>query len=203
VGDREVTKAVYVIGGAGAGKSTFMADLFTVGQFAPEPLEDFHSKRNAKALVTLRGHRLWVTDQDGLQGLYIGLLRDQFPGTDGLDRATSPTGEEWLREGKHEEFDFIVSEGNTLGTRRFLTALHDTTDLLLVHLWAEEFVKELRFYERGSDQSMSFVTATATRSKNLLRDMNALGVKSLNVDTTSIPEWDESLEACVSHLQVG
>jgi hypothetical protein len=194
-----MTKAIYIIGGAGTGKSTFMNQLFEKVGLEHMELEDFHSKPNKKAVVTLRGHR--VVSQDNQRGLYIGLLRDQFPGTDGLDRATSPTGKEWLELGKHKEFNFLIGEGNTLGTRPFLTALHEHTELLLVHLEAEEFVRELRFLERGSKQSMMFVLGTATRSANLLADMQKIGVRSLLVDSADPESWDFGLEVCRVHLE--
>lgn len=195
-----MTKSVYVIGGAGTGKSTFMADIFDAAHLVAAPLEDFHVKANKKNDVTLRGHR--VHNQVDAQGLYIGLIRDQFPGTDGLDRATSPTGEEWLQLGKHKEFDFIISEGNTLGTRRFLTALHQETDLLLVLLEADEFVRELRFLERGSNQSLQFVLGTATRSRNLFNDMAKQDVRGIIADSSDMGAWNSTLEDCLRHLEL-
>lgn len=196
-----MTQSLYVIGGAGAGKSTFMSDLFDVMGLEHMELEDFHVKPNKKNDVTLRGHR--VVSQNNRRGLYIGLLRASFPGTDGLDRATSPTGEEWLQIGGAKKFDFVLGEGNTLGTRRFLSALHEHTDLLLIHLWAEEFIKELRFRERQSSQSSSFVTSTATRSDNLLRDMTKIGVRSLSIDSSDSESWDETLQTSRNHLISG
>jgi hypothetical protein len=163
-----------------------------------EPLEDLHSLRNKKALVTLRGHR--VHDYDGRDGIYLGYLRESFPGTDGLDRASSPVGEDWLRNCSEDVPEFILAEGATLATRRFLTALHETTDLLLVYLYADDFVKELRFLQRGSNQDPQFVLATATRSENLLRDMNKIGVRFLDIDSSDSARWEAGLSQAVSHI---
>jgi hypothetical protein len=104
-----MTRSVYIIGGAGAGKSTFMSELLAQIGGSPGPLEDLHTARNARGnLVTLRGHFI------SPDGLYIGCIRDSFPGTDGLDRASSLPGKEWLDAGHHERLGWIVAEGATL-----------------------------------------------------------------------------------------
>lgn len=155
---------------------------------------DLHAKPNKKNVVTLRGHDL----SDG--GLYLGCMRESFPGTDGLDRASSVTAEEWLDLGMHSGCRYIVAEGATLATRRFISALHRHTSLLLVHLVADDFVKDLRFAQRGSNQADSFITGTATRSENLVRDMAKLGVESRTVDTADPDEWSEAMEAALAHV---
>lgn len=172
-----------------------MAELLDLLGREMGPLEDLHSKPNKKSVVTLRGQRL------GTDGLYLGCMRDSFPGTDGLDRASSPTGEEWLLLGAHQEFQFIVSEGSTLATRRFLTALNAETDLLLLCLHAEDFIKDLRFQARGSTQAESFVKLSATRATNLAHDMWRLGVKVRDVDTADPAEWENALEVSQTFLQ--
>jgi hypothetical protein len=161
-------------------------------------LEDLHARRNAKALVTLRGHRL--DSRTGKHGLYLGKMRDNFPGTDGLDRASSATGVEWLQRNGFEEFRFIVGEGATLATRPFLSELAARTELLLLHLWADDFVKDLRFTERGSEQDPRFVEATATRSANLLQDMGVRAAKALSIDSASPEEWEDSLTVCLDWI---
>lgn len=187
-----MTRSVYVIGGAGSGKSTFMDQL--LGRLGVEmgPLTDLASKPNARGTkVTLRGHGL--VGEPG-EGLYIGCMRDSFPGTDGLDRASSIAGELWLELGDLPKY--IVAEGATLASRRFIGALHKHTELLLVHLHADEFVKELRFMERGSNQAEQFVRQTATRSANLERDMRKLGVRVYLCDTADPDGWEVALRFC-------
>jgi shikimate kinase len=195
-----MTRSVYLIGGAGAGKSTFtswvMADLVEF----QGPLEDFHSLRNTKALVTLRGHRL--VDGGSRDGLYLGCIRESFPGTDGLDRASSPVGEAWLQQGGAGEFDFIVSEGATLATRRFLAALQDHTDLLLVHLHADPETVQRRFDERGSKQDPTFVKNTVTRSRNLLVDMEKRGCRAISIDTADRDSVELGLDLVSRHLRM-
>lgn len=190
-----MTNSVYIVGGAGTGKSTFTAQLLEDMGGLMGPLHDLHSLRNAKALVTLRGHDVLAGD---MGGMYLGCMRDEFPGTDGLDRASSPVGEAWLQAGFLP--DFIISEGATLATRRFVAALHDYTNLLLVHLHVDDFVKELRFAERGSNQDPSFVLSTETRSSNLVKDMEKYGVSVLDLDSSDPVAWDAAKQACETHL---
>ena len=190
-----MTRSVYIIGGAGTGKSTFMAALLDGHDL--EPIRDLHSKPNKKNVVVLRGHHV-----DGGEGLYLGRWRESFPGTDGLDRATSPCGAEWLEMGGALSYGFILGEGATLATRPFIRALAEHTDLLLVHLYAEDFVKELRFAERGSTQPDSFVTATATRALNLWSEMKAAGVSDLDVDSADPQRWGYALNRARKHLRI-
>jgi hypothetical protein len=190
-----MTRSVYVIGGAGSGKSTFTAELLeTIGSEMGK-LRDLHTKRNARGNpVTLRGHD---TD-DG--GLYIGCMRDEFPGTDGLDRASSIAGEEWLEQAGADAYSYIIAEGATLATRRFLYALQDRTELLLVHLFVDELIADLRFLQRGSSQDPRFVLNTVTRSANLLRDMQDRGALTATVDTADIGQWSTAQKLCLAHL---
>lgn len=189
-----MTQSVYLIGGAGSGKSTFMDQLLARLDLPMGPLVDLASRPNARGVkITLRGHYL------GEEGVYVGCMRESFPGTDGLDRASSIAGELWLEQAHLP--DFIVSEGNTMATRRFISALHKHTSLLLVHLQADDFVKELRFLQRGSTQAEQFVRQTATRAANLLDDMRRAGVDDMSIDTAYPKDWDWALQACWVHLK--
>jgi len=129
-------------------------------------------------------------------GLYLGCMRDSFPGTDGLDRVSYIPGEEWLANGSLP--DILVGEGATLAVRRFLYALDVTTDLLLIYLTT--MVKDLRIQERGAEQDEKFVAATATRSRNLALEMNKAGVKVWEVDTGYPEEWHQALSIVQDHL---
>lgn len=192
-----MTQSVYLVGGAGAGKSTFTAELMEEVVYSEGILEDLLSLKNAKALVTLRGHRVW--DRKDREGLYLGCLRESFPGTDGLDRASSPVGEAWLKAGDLPEF--IISEGATLATRRFIGALAETTDLLVVHLFVDNETREARFAERGSSQNPQFVANTVTRSRNITAFAEAAGASTLEVNTASSDAWSLSLDLVAEHLR--
>lgn len=188
-------RSIYIVGGAGVGKSTFTSQLLDEIEANPlGPQEDLWSKPNAKVVVTLRGHRTQGS------GMYLGKMRDSFPGTDGLDRASSPTGEEWLDRFQHLDLDYIIGEGATLATERFLNALHRRTDLLLVHLVCDPEVKAKRLADRGSDQAETFVLGTATRSANATAKMRAVGANVLGIETSSDMDWEIGLDICKAHL---
>ena len=187
-----MTRSVYVVGGAGTGKSTFMAELLE----ALDPgdigaLVDLHSKRNAKANVTLRGHYLEMSVG---HALYLGVLREgNHPGTDGLDRASGLTGEEWLETEAHLP-PFILAEGATLATTRFLGALNRTTELMVILLTCDdEAEKARRFEQRGTTQKSSFVKSTATAAANRYAELEKEGARSLCVDSTDPAAWDVAL----------
>jgi hypothetical protein len=189
-----VTRSAYIVGGAGTGKSTFTGELLDALRVTLGPLEDLHTKPNRKSTVRLRGHYA------GPDGLYLGCMRESFPGTDGLDRVSSPVGVEWLQLGLHDRLGWIVGEGATLCTKPFLAALADHTDLLLVHLHAAPEVKAERFTRRGSDQAAQFVKATATRALNRYVEARASGVRTLSIDTADDAAWELGLEIVETHL---
>lgn len=189
-----MTRALYVIGGAGVGKSTFMSRVMRGYEFGP--LQDLHSKKNAKAVVTLRGHTI---KSRHTEGVYLGVDREEFPGSDGLDRASSPTGKEWL-----ENFELppvIVSEGATLATRPFLYALQEHTDLWVMVLTCEPMVHDLRLLARGSGQEPSFVQATITKTENLALDLSNAGVQLYEVDTADQASWFQGIADARTFLE--
>lgn len=188
-----MTKSAYIIGGAGTGKSTFTQTVLDISNRSMGPLEDLYSKPNSRGtMITLRGHQV------GIDGMYLGCMRESFPGTDGLDRVSYIPGEEWLATALLP--DWILGEGATLAVRRFLYALDVTTDMLLVWLVTDEKVKEARFAERGSSQDPKFVAATATRSENLAHEMSKAGAHIWTIDTDSMDEWEQGLEIVSEHL---
>lgn len=188
--------SLYLVGGAGTGKSTFMSELLAEMGASLGALADLHGVPNAKGtVVTLRGH---ATDSDGL---YIGCMREHFPGTDGLDRASSIAGEAWLDQGGAESYRYLLAEGATLATDRFLQALERHTDLLLLHLTcADEQVKEDRFRRRGSNQASSFVVATVSRAANRAREARERGTRVCDLDATDPVAWDLALDLAGAHL---
>lgn len=191
-----MTRSVYIIGGAGTGKSTFTQALLERIGGPMGPLVDLYSKPNSRGtVITLRGHGI-LDGPD--EGIYLGCMRDEFPGTDGLDRVSYIPGEEWLVQGDLPAF--LVGEGATLAVRRFLYALDVTTDLLLIHLTTDEMVKEIRLNQRGAGQDEKFITATATRSRNLAEEMRKAGTYTVDVDTSEMYDWGIALDMAVSHV---
>jgi hypothetical protein len=186
-----VTRSLYIIGGAGTGKSTFMAEVLDRLGAELGPLENLHALQVHKNLVTLRGHRF----QDGV---YLGVMRDSFPGADGLDRVSGMTGEKWLADAPLPRR--IVGEGLTLATRRFLSMLNTRTDLVVMHLVADPEVTASRCRERGSEQKETFVTGTATRMANLAAWCRETGITTCTFDSSAYDEWDICLDLAVAHV---
>lgn len=181
-----MARAVYILGPAGVGKSTFTEKVMRGYEFGP--LEDLHAKRNARYLVTLRGHRV---ESQYVSGLYLGAHRDEFPGTDGLDRASSATGVDWLMSAELPEV--IVAEGATLATRPFLATLSIATELQVYSLTCDPVVHDLRLAGRGSGQAGTFVQSTVTKSLNLVQELTKQGVEVKHVDTADESSWFQAL----------
>lgn len=194
-----MTPAVYIIGGAGSGKSTFMHQLLEEVSDMMGPLTDLHERRNAKALVSLRGHQIPI-NWSRKPGIYLGKMRDSHPGTDGLDRASHQVGIEWLERGMHEQYKFVLAEGFVLATKGFLAALDEHTDLLLVSLWVGPEERERRFKERGTNQSENFVKSTATAAFNRTREQEERAGRVLRVDTSDDLAWDLAIDLAGQHL---
>lgn len=193
-----MTPAVYIIGGAGSGKSTFMHQLLEEVSAGPlSPLTDLHERRNAKALVALRGHQV---PANGKPGIYLGKMRDSHPGTDGLDRASHQVGIEWLERGMHQNYRYVLAEGFVLATRGFLEALDKHTDLLLISLWVDPEERDRRFRERGTNQSENFVKSTTTAAFNRTREQEERAGRVLRVDTSDEIAWDMALDIAGLHL---
>jgi hypothetical protein len=189
-----VTRSVYVVGGAGTGKSTFMAQMLEGSQLGPLETLCEGTPTVRGNLIKLRGHRL----TGDIEGVYLGVMRDSFPGTDGLDRVSGMLGEQWLREAQPEA---VVGEGSTLCTERFLSALAASSDLLLVHLTARMEEKLRRFAQRGSDQNPGFVLASSTRAHNSAAKLLGLAT-IIQVDSEDDAAWDLALDLARAHVAV-
>lgn len=198
---RSTTRSVYIIGGAATGKSTFM-DALVGGALGAEfgsygPLYTGKEASTGRAR-TLCGHRLYVPGV-AEPGVYIGQHREWFPGTDGLDLVISPTAAEYLRVGDLPSI--IVAEGAVLSTPKFLTALHQETNLLLLHLRAPDDVVVERVAQRGSaNHNAEFLLRTKTRASNTLATMRKAGVAWMSIDTTEPEDIEDALDLCRAHL---
>lgn len=165
-----MTRSVYIIGAAGSGKSTLTEHLIDtqLGWSLGEP-ETLHRSLVATHRVRFRGQRLYDAGEDEI-GVYFGVRRAEFPGTDACDKVCGPVAREWLRE--TELPPVLIGEGLRFTTRPFLTALSEVSDLTIVHLVASEEELERRTLGRGSVHSDTFVTSTATRARNIAKFMD-------------------------------
>ena len=186
-----MTRAVYAMGGAGSGKSTWMGQLLTMLGAKLGPEETLHSQylysphHQRDYLVELRGHR-WH------RGAYLGVMRDSFPGADGLVRTSGPVARDWLLHGDLP--DMVVGEGLLLSSRPFLQALHAATDLLVVHLAVPEPVRLARIRARGHEFNEQWSRQTVSRAANTARDLEKAGVRvELNSSPALAALWLEDL----------
>lgn len=188
-----MTRSVYILGGAGTGKSTFTAEL--LAPFALGPLEIVHEEplirgKGRPALIKVRGHV--VETAEGVDGFYLGQMREEFPGTDGLDRVCGPAVNAWLRRGALPPF--IVAEGALLANPRQLPVLAEETELLVLHFTVDEMVADLRFLARGSNQAPTYVATTVTKSAKMAKLMRASGVEVVDVDTEDPAQWSAATD---------
>jgi ribose 1,5-bisphosphokinase PhnN len=194
-----MTQSVYVIGGAGSGKSTFTRHLLDRTGAATGPCEVFHRRRKTDGVMDpISGHWLYPYDDTCPTGLYIGRLRESFPGTDGLSRSCTPVGVEWLETA--ELPDYILAEGATLATEGFLSALAARTELMVVHLMADPDEVRRRMLKRGSNQKESFIKSTVTRSANTSDRMFRSGAVVLDIDSGQIDAWNWAAEEAISWM---
>jgi hypothetical protein len=192
-----MTRSVYVVGGAGTGKSTFTAELLEV--FDVDKSFVFHRRRKSDGnLDPISGHLLRTADPDFL-GLYIGKLRESFPGTDGLSRSCTPVGVEWLHTASRLP-DVIVAEGATLATQGFLSTLAEVTELMLVHLRADPNEVARRMLGRGSSQAEAWVKGSVTRAATAARVAQEAGALVLECESDYPDSWEFALAEAISWM---
>lgn len=187
-----MTAMVYVMGGAACGKSTFTGQLLDrIGAELGET-EVLYTRPNGAGLgVMLKG-------QPFERGVYLGLMRDRHPGSDGLDRVAGWPGQIWIAE--EELPDRIVGEGTTLSTWPFLSAAAGAVDLMVVRLWDEEWITELRANLRGSVKNPTYLQSTASRAANLASRLDKAGARVLEVQTSDPDQWATVLGQAAAHL---
>ena len=170
-----MTRAVYVIGGAGTGKSTFMAELLNRLGVQLEPLgvlwEGQIQKKAGPVNVRLRG-------QSWPGGVYLGVLRPEFPGTDGLDNACLPVARDWLD--RAELPPLILGEGMLMGTQSFLPNLARAADLMVAHLVLPEEERLRRVSARGHEFNPVWSAQTVTRARNGAQSVAGLATVRVN-----------------------
>lgn len=196
-------KAIYMIGGAGSGKSTMMETLLKdIGAELGE-YSDLHAlphrRKDTNAMVTLRGH--FYESALG-PGLYLGNYREVHPGTDGLDLVSNPVAVNYL-----QTVDLLggappalIAEGAVLMTKNFFTELSETYDLLVVLLEVGEEERQRRFDSRGSTQGETFVKTTVKRSSNMAIFSEELGATVGRYQTEDLDAVLQCIEDCRNHL---
>ena len=192
--------SVYVIGPAGSGKSTFMSEILDGGGYVlgeNRVLHTTYSQRLGKPhRVPLFGH---VLMQNGVYvGEYLGVMRDRFPGTDGLMSNCGITATDWVLRGGSPR---ILAEGHKLGTRRFLAALDVCSDLMVVSLDAPDEELKRRLEARPEKTTEDNALRTVARCRNLTKELEGRGYNVLRVNTADVVEWKAARGRCIMWLE--
>jgi len=175
----ELTRATYIVGGPGSGKSTLMAK--TLAGWTPGPYTKWTSRE-------MFGHTL-THPEKGL-GAYLGHLRAEYPGTDALSLSVAPQAMLWLDALPLLGLDWVFGEGARLSHMGFLTALAAATDLTVVHLqvdW-EEGVRR-RAARGGKLLSEQFVKTATTKADNVAQACRDAGIRVLKPPKPP-SDWD-------------
>lgn len=181
------------MGSMGSGKSTFTAELLRRLDAELGPLTELEEGTNARgSRIRLRGHHA-----GGLT--YLGKMRESHPGQDGLDRATTILVDPWLRSERAPEA--ILTEGRLFLNDRCMSAFAEHTEMLVVHLFAEEWLLDLRFAARGTNQTWPAIKTTVTLAERWSSWHLTRGGDVVQADTGEPDEWEFALETAVSHLR--
>lgn len=169
-----MTRAVYLIGPPGVGKSTLMDGL----------LAPFERRGPIKVPAPVRTtplsyEELWNGGRP--VGCSLGFRRKSFSGTDALGMSVNPQAVAWAETGA-AGWGEIWGEGARLANRAFLQALDRHTDLTVVELVAAPRMLDERCALRGSSQSTAWRSGAATRARTLSSELMMKGVRVEEVD---------------------
>ena len=186
-------RAVYVIGPSGSGKSTFVSNVLSESGISLGPNRLIHtytgSRLGKPVPVTMTGHAMRFGDR--YIGEYLGVMRESFPGTDGLTANCGMVATDWALR---SSVGSVIAEGAKLGTRRFLAALSVSFDLMVVSLDAPDEELLRRRAERESKTTEANALRTAVRSRRLTEELKERGYYVLDVDSSNVNSWTGAIK---------
>lgn len=172
-----MTRALYLVGPPGVGKTTLMTLLLSRYQVLNAWVPPGYGPLRLEPLI----------DGGGMAaGYHLGITRAAFGGTDALSMGVNTAAVRWVSEAPLP--GVLYGEGQRLANMRFLTALADQADLTVVHLTAPVEVLDARCDARGSKQDPAWRKAGRTRAANVARDAAAAGIRVSTRDATRPPE---------------
>lgn len=178
-----MTRALYLIGEPGVGKSTAVSHLTS-----HLPLTDAHTLDPAAPL--LKG-RTWPG------GVVLGGAHPTFPGTDRLSMAVAPQASQWAATSNLPPI--VIAEGQRLAIATFFAALQARTgDLTVIHLTATPDTTQQRRDRRGSPQNPQWVRGARTKASNAARAARAAGAQVVDVDVSDLSPAAEA--ATIIHI---
>lgn len=161
-----MTQATYVIGGPGSGKSTLVKWLLEGWAIGP------YMRLTHRELF---GHYLELGEKSGV---YLGHLRPEYPGTDALSLSVAPQALLWLDSLPLLGLDWVVGEGTRLSHMGFLMALHQATDLTVIHLKVDPELAAQRRRDRGGKQlSEQFCKVATSKADNVAAKCREAGIR--------------------------
>lgn len=164
---------MYLLGGAGVGKSSVMSLLMEGWVAGP------YTRWTEREMF---GHSLVKGDE---LGAYLGRLRPDYPGTDSLCLSVAPQALLWLEAVPLLGLSMIFGEGWRLGHRSFLLKLSRVTSLTVVLLTAtDQAAEERRAHRGGKTLAPTFCASAASRAANTYVVCRSEGVHTYTVDTT-------------------
>ena len=166
-----MSRALYLIGAPGVGKSSVMDELLSEWTVEEEAVR--------LAPTLLFGH--WMARDDEV-GLYVGVRRPKFSGTDAFGMAVMPHAVSWVESA--ELPDLVLAEGAKLGSPKFLVPLSRRAELLVALLTASPEVLADRRAARATNQDSTWLRGAETRAREAARRCRQAGLRVVEVDAS-------------------